>query len=224
MRVQKCCCFFFFISSPLSHLLPASVFSEEWSAGAGGGSVYVCVCVLVGRAGVRAALKRKCVIVTELRRKSRGGQCADRTLGCMIHGRGPNMNPLEPSSPSLSFLRFWRPQRRLYMSEITPERRFAARSPHVTPCVGDAIHLVLIAGRNLRTTSKQTNITSGFFTFLICSERRHNITAVTAELTMVVFLFFQTGTPNWTLMHFGTSQNESKVLWKVTERTFGFLR
>lgn len=69
----------------------------------------VCVCVGVvgverGRAGVRAALKRKCVIVTELTRKSRGGQCADRTLGCMIHGRGPNMNPLESSSPSPSLL------------------------------------------------------------------------------------------------------------------------
>lgn len=36
--------FVFFRSTPLSFPLPASVFSEEWSVGAGGGSVYVCVC------------------------------------------------------------------------------------------------------------------------------------------------------------------------------------
>lgn len=100
--------FFFFSYPPPKPVHPsASVFSEQWSVGAGGGNVCVCVGVVGverGRAGVRAALKRKCVIVTELTRKSRGGQCADRTLGCMIHGRGPNMNPLESSSPSPSLL------------------------------------------------------------------------------------------------------------------------
>lgn len=49
-----------------------------------------------GRFRVRAGVKSKCVIVTKLMRKSRGGQCADRTLGCMIHRRGLNMNPVDP--------------------------------------------------------------------------------------------------------------------------------
>lgn len=49
-----------------------------------------------GRFGVRAGVKGKCVIVTELMRESRGGQCADRTLGCMIHRRGPSTNPVDP--------------------------------------------------------------------------------------------------------------------------------
>lgn len=52
-----------------------------------------------GRFGVRAGVKGKCVIVTELMRESRGGQCADRTLGCMIHRRGLNTNPLDPPLP-----------------------------------------------------------------------------------------------------------------------------
>lgn len=51
------------------------------------------------RFGVRAGVKGKCVIVTELMRESRGGQCADRTLGCMIHRRGLNTNPLDPPLP-----------------------------------------------------------------------------------------------------------------------------
>lgn len=74
---------------------PHRCFSEEWSVGAGGSGGGG---LLWGRLGVRAGVKRKRVIVTELTRKSRGGQCADRTLGCMIHRRGPNMNPLESSS------------------------------------------------------------------------------------------------------------------------------
>lgn len=71
-------------------------FSEKWSVGwwwVGGGGF------LRGRFGVRAGVKSKCVIVTELMRKSRGGQCADRTLGCMIHRRGLNTNPPDPPLP-----------------------------------------------------------------------------------------------------------------------------
>jgi len=53
-----------------------------------------------GSFGVRAGVKGKCVIVTELMRESRGGQCVDRTLGCMIHRRGPNVKPQDaPLSP-----------------------------------------------------------------------------------------------------------------------------
>lgn len=51
-----------------------------------------------GRFGVRAGAKSKCVIVTELMRKSRRGQCADRTLGCMIHPGGANTTPTSPAS------------------------------------------------------------------------------------------------------------------------------
>lgn len=160
---------------------PHRCFSEGWSVGAGGsgGGGF-----LWGRFGVRAGVKRKRVIVTELTRKSRGGQCADRTLGCMIHRRGPNMNPLESSS-----LRQTRPpppaseapHHGLTLGGITP-KRWRITSRH------------LLCGRlcpsgvnwhsNLWTTSKQTNITSGLTVFL-CSECRHNI-AVTAELTVAV--------------------------------------
>lgn len=85
LKVHNC---FFFLS----------VFFRDvdcWTV-VGGGSF------LQGRFRVRAGVKSKCVIVTELMRKSRGGQCADRTLGCMIHRRGLNTNPLEPptSPPS----------------------------------------------------------------------------------------------------------------------------
>lgn len=76
-------------------LFPPVFFREAdcWTV-VGGGSF------LQGRFRVRAGVKSKCVIVTELMRKSRGGQCADRTLGCMIHRRGLNTNPLElPTSP-----------------------------------------------------------------------------------------------------------------------------
>lgn len=77
-----------FLFSPLC-------FSEKWSVGGGGwGGSF-----LRGRLRVRAGVKSKCVIVTKLMRKSRGGQCADRTLGCMIHRRGLNTNPLDPRLP-----------------------------------------------------------------------------------------------------------------------------
>lgn len=50
-----------------------------------------------GGSGLGPGVRSKCVIVTKLTRKSRGGQCADRTLGCMIHRRGLNTNSVEPS-------------------------------------------------------------------------------------------------------------------------------
>lgn len=83
LKVQNC---FFF---------PPVFFREVecWVVVGGGGGF------LWGRFGVRAGVKSKCVIVTELMRKSRGGQCADRTLGCMIHRRSLNTNPLDPPLP-----------------------------------------------------------------------------------------------------------------------------
>lgn len=76
-------------------LFPPCVFQRSGVLGGGGwGGSF-----LWGRFGVRAGVKSKCVIVTELMRKSRGGQCADRTLGCMIHRRSLNTNPLDPPLP-----------------------------------------------------------------------------------------------------------------------------
>lgn len=58
-----------------------------------------------GGSGLEPGVRSKCVIVTKLTRKSRGGQCADRTLGCMIHRKGPEHElcgapPHNPPSPS----------------------------------------------------------------------------------------------------------------------------
>lgn len=53
-----------------------------------------------GRFGVRARVKGKCVIVTELMRESRGGQCVDRTLG--LHDsqeRSEHEPPRPPRTP-----------------------------------------------------------------------------------------------------------------------------
>lgn len=54
-----------------------------------------------GGSGLGLGVRSKCVIVTKLTRKSRGGQCADRTLGCMIHRGGLNGNSAEPPSSHL---------------------------------------------------------------------------------------------------------------------------
>lgn len=188
--------------------------------------VLVCVCVGVARGGVgevgggvRAALKRKCVIVTELSRKSRGGQCADRTLGCMIRGRGLNMNPLEPSSsPSLS----------LTAASEGPGAGFTLAKWH--RCDGEITSRHPWCGRrhpsgvncrpNLRTTSKQTNITSGF---------SPSSTAPTVDTTSPSLLnspwwyfFFQTRTPNWTEKHFGCSHNERQPASSHLQSPCGF--
>lgn len=64
-----------------------------------------CVSGGVGSSGVRTRVKGKCVIVTELMMESRGGQCADRTLGCMFHTRGTECETTHPCTPC-----FWNPQ------------------------------------------------------------------------------------------------------------------
>lgn len=76
-------------------LLPPPVFQRsEVLVVAGGGSF------ARGRLGVRAGVKSKCVIVTELMKESRGGQCADRTLGCMIHRTRTLRTPPPPPRPA----------------------------------------------------------------------------------------------------------------------------
>lgn len=54
-----------------------------------------------GGSGFGPGVRSKCVIVTKLTRKSRGGQCADRTLGCMIHRRSLNTNSVKLPITSL---------------------------------------------------------------------------------------------------------------------------
>lgn len=107
-------------------LLPCCVFWLSVFGWVGEATVGLCG----GGLGVRAGVKSKCVIVTELVRESRGGQCADRTLACMIHRKGPLPSPLLLISLPSGCI----------MEPILRD----GESPHVTSCVGDSLHLGLI--------------------------------------------------------------------------------
>lgn len=55
-----------------------------------------------GGSGLGPGVGSKCVIVAKLTRKSKRGQCADRTLGCMIHRRGLKTTSVKPHHPILA--------------------------------------------------------------------------------------------------------------------------